>query len=191
MGAGGAAEGNDAVGGLEASDDEVLMARFAAGDIAAFSVLYDRYEASVYGFCLRLLGDRDAADDAFQDTFVTLIDQRFRYRDQGRLRGWLFTIARNVCLDRLRMAERRDNLRPFLPRISALGRSPARAAEERDELTRLLAVLPPDQREILLLHRHAGFSYAEIAELKRSTEAAVKQKAYRAAVALRAAARET
>lgn len=187
----GLAGDGESVRALETSDDEVLMARFAAGDAGAFTVLYARYEAPVYGFCLRLLGDRDLAEDAFQDTFVTLIDQRFRYRDQGRLRGWLFTIARNVCLDRLRMAERRDNLRPFLSRSSALRRSPAQAAEERDELTRLLAVLPSDQREILLLHRHAGFSYTEIAEMKGSTEAAVKQKAYRAAVALRNVARET
>lgn len=187
-----AADGAEPLKGLEASDDEVLMARFAAGDATAFAALYDRYESTVYGFCLRLLGDRDVADDAFQDTFITLIDQRFRYRDQGRLRGWLFTIARNVCLDRLRTAERRDQLRPLASaRSAALPRSPARAAEERDELTRLLAVLPADQREILLLHRHAGFSYAEIAEMKASTEAAVKQKAYRAAVALRTAAKET
>jgi RNA polymerase sigma-70 factor (ECF subfamily) len=187
-----AADGAEPSRGLDASDDEVLMARFAAGDARAFGVLYDRYESSLYGFCLRLLGERDLADDAFQDTFFTLIDQRFAYRDQGRLRSWLFTIARNVCLDRLRMADRRDRLRPFAWAVpSALVRSPARAIEERDELTRLLALLPADQREILLLHRHAGFSYAEIAEMKATTEAAVKQKAYRAAVALREAARES
>lgn len=188
----GAADGAEPSRGLDASDDEVLMARFAAGDARAFGVLYARYESTVYGFCLRLLGERDLADDAFQDTFLTLIDQRFRYRDQGRLRGWLFTIARNVCLDRLRMAERRDRLRPFAPAVpTAPARSPARTVEERDELTRLLALLSADQREILLLHRHAGFSYAEIAAMQGSTEAAIKQKAYRAAKALKEAARES
>ena len=98
------------VTGLPEADDEVLMARFAAGDHSAFVVLYDRYAGPLYGFCLRLLGDADLADDAFQDTFVSLIDQRFGYRDRGRLRSWMFTIARNVCLDRLRLADRRTNL---------------------------------------------------------------------------------
>ena len=76
-------------------DDEVLMARFAAGHAEAFEELYDRYEARLFGFCLRLLGDADNAADAFQDTMITVIEQRFRYRARGNLRGWLFTIARN------------------------------------------------------------------------------------------------
>ena len=91
-------------------DDEVLMARFAAGHPEAFSELYERYEGPVYGFCLRLLGDRDRAEDAFQDTFVTMLEQRLRYRDRGRFKSWLFTLARNVCLDRARQSERRRRL---------------------------------------------------------------------------------
>lgn len=174
------------VRGLPETDDEVLMARFAAGDHDAFEALYERYEAPVFSFCLRLLGDRDLAEDAFQDTFMSLVDQRFRYRDSGRLRGWLFTIARNVCLDRLRLVERRTKLLSLHATSGSPRRDdPERAVESRDELSRVLAAIPPDQREVLLLHWHAGFSYAEIAQMMSSTEAAVKQKAHRATLALR------
>ena len=167
-------------------DDELLMARFAAGHAEAFAELYERYEAPLFGFCLRHLGDPDNAEDAFQDTMMTVIEQRFQYRARGRLRSWLFTIARNVCLDRARLGQRRARLlslheSPDQP----VDVGPARDAESRDELIRLLATLLPDQREILLLHRYHGFSYAEIAVMTSSTEAAVKQKAYRALLALR------
>ena len=171
---------------LVEADDEVLMARFAAGHPEAFSELYERYERPVYGFCLRLLGDRDRAEDAFQDTFVTMLEQRLRYQDRGRFKSWLFTLARNVCLDRARQSVRRKRLLTLhAPSHGASEHEPDRVAELRDELTQLLASLPRDQREILLLHRYEGFSYAEIAGMTASTEVAVKQKAYRALLALR------
>ena len=167
-------------------DDEVLMARFAAGRADAFTELSDRYEAPVFGFCLRLLGDADSAEDAFQDTMMAVIEHRLRYRAHGRLRSWLFTIARNVCRDRARVGERRTRLLTLHGSpVQAVDVGPARAIESRDELTRILATLSVDHREILLLHRYQGFSYAEIAEMTSSTEASVKQKAYRAVMALR------
>ena len=176
---------------LVEADDEVLMARFAAGHPEAFSELYERYEGPVYGFCLRLLGERDRAEDAFQDTFVTMVEQRLRYQDRGRFKSWLFTLARNVCLDQARQSVRRRRLLGLHASSGrASEREPDRVVEMRDELTRLLGSLPRDQREILLLHRYEGFSYAEIAGMTSSTEVAVKQKAYRALLALRSRDRD-
>ena len=77
-------------------DDEVLMARFAAGHTEAFEALYDRYEVPLFSFCLRLIGDQELAQDAFQDTFITVIEQRLRYRARARFRSWLFTVAHNT-----------------------------------------------------------------------------------------------
>ena len=166
------------------------MARFAAGHTEAFAELYDRYEAPLFSFCLRFLGDPDSGEDAFQDTMMTVIEQRFRYRARGHLRSWLFTIARNVCLDRARIGQRRTRLLTLHGSPDqAVDAGPARAIESRDELTRLFATLPANQREILLLHRYNGFSYAEIAEMTSSTKAAVKQQAYRALLALRSEGR--
>ena len=171
-------------------DDEVLMARFAAGHADAFTQLYERYEAPLFGFCLRFLGDLDHAEDAFQDTMMTVVEQRLRYRDRGSLRNWLFTIARNVCLDGARRGQRRQRLLSLHSSPEqAVEAGPERAIELRDELTCLFATLPQDQREILLLHRYHGFSYGEIAGMIASTEAAVKQKAYRALLALRSKGR--
>ncbi len=169
--------------------DDALMVRYARGDVAAFEELYYRYESRLYGFCLRQLGDSDAAADAFQEVFKRVVDARRTYEPKGRFASWIFTIARRVCVDQLRSAER---VAPT--EAVAISReveaSPASPIEDRlaqqDQLQRLLALLPAEQREVLLLSKYEGFSYGEVARMLGSTEVAVRQKAYRALKTLRA-----
>ena len=137
---------------------------------------------------LRCLGDPDAASDAFQETFKRLVDSRQAYQPQGRFRSWLFTLARRACLDQVRSAERAASLAadPTLAQPDpAAAASVAEDIADRDEVQRLLALIPSEQREVLLLSKYYGFSYGEIAEMLSSTQVAVKQKAYRALQTLR------
>lgn len=170
---------------LAEGDDEFLMVRFAAGHLEAFDELYRRYEAPLYGFCVRLVGDADRADDVFQDAMMKVLEQRGAYRPTGRFRSWLFTITRNLCLDRIRSDQRQRRLLELHAVSATPPRHPGSDVEARDALSALLAALPTDQREVLLLHRYHGFSYMEIAAMTDSSEAAVKQKAYRALLTLR------
>ncbi len=169
--------------------DDALMVRYARGDVAAFEELYHRYEARLYGFCLRQLGDSDVAADAFQEVFKRVVDARRTYEPKGRFASWIFTIARRVCVDQLRSIER---VAPTEADANSreLEASPASPIEDRlaqqDQLQRLLALLPAEQREVLLLSKYEGFSYGEIARMLGSTEVAVRQKAYRALKTLRA-----
>ena len=164
------------------------MARFAAGDVAAFDELYEHYEAPIYGFCLRFLSDTDSAEDAFQEVFMRVIDSCDSYKPRERFRSWVFTVARRVCVDRVRE-------RAHEPLESARGIGEGRSSYEdvdsRDEVERVLSVLTPEHREILLLHSYYGFSYSEIGEMVGATEAAVKQKTYRALLSLRNGGRPT
>ncbi len=100
----------------------------------------------------------------------------------------MFTVARRVCVDRVRE-------RTHEPLESARGiregRSSYEEVDDRDEVERVLSVLPPEHRERLLLHRYYGFSYGEIGEMVGATEAAVKQKTYRALLSLRNGRRPT
>ncbi len=169
--------------------DDALMQRYAAGDVAAFDELYEHYEAPIYGFCLRYLSDADSAADALQEVFVRLIDARTSYQPRGRFRSWVFTITRRVCVDRSR--ERMHEPLEAGGRDTHVGRSFVDDIEHRDEVERVLSVLTPEQREVLLLHRYYGFSYGEISEMVGATEAAVKQKAYRALLDLRNGRRST
>jgi RNA polymerase sigma-70 factor (ECF subfamily) len=163
------------------------MARYAAGELEAFEELYRRHESRVYGFCLRYLVDPDAAADAFQEVFRRVVDARDTYEPRGRFLSWLYTIARRVCADRTRETRRVESLASL--EVGDLSTEAVRHPEERladeDELGRLLGSLPAEQREALILSKYHGFSYREIAEIVGSSEAAVKQKVYRALMSLR------
>jgi len=168
--------------GVEADDD--LMTRFKGGDPTAFEVLYDRYEAPLFGLCLRLLGNRAEAEDALQEAFAKVVDRRGSFEPQGRFRSWIFTIVRFTCMDRLRVAKTEQQ---FLEGMDASERAEPHEGQVlvRTDVDRLLMGLPIDQREVLVLHRLYGFSQAEIAEMLGGTEASVRQKSYRALKALR------
>ena len=168
--------------GTEADDD--LMMRFKGGDAAAFELLYDRYEAQLFGLCLRLLGSRAEAEDALQDAFCKVVDRRDSFEPHGSFRSWIFTIVRFTCMDRLRVAKTEQQ---FLQRVDASDRAEPHESEmlARTDVDRLLMLLPIEQREVLVLHRLHGFSQAEIATMLGGTEASVRQKSYRALKALR------
>ena len=167
------------------SDDE-LMSRFAVGDSRAFDILYLRHEGPLYGFCLGLLGDEDSAQDSFQETWVRVVEASPEYHPMGRFRSWVFTIARRVCLDRIRQQNKAGPLGADVVVGFADGcASPAEVVEHRDLASRLLRLLTDQQREVLALSRYSGFSYGEIAKMADRSEAAVKQLAYRAFETLR------
>ncbi len=166
-------------------EDDDLMKRYRGGDANGFDLLYARYERRIYSFCLRMLGDQDSAADAFQDTFIRVVAARADYQPRGRFGSWLYTIARRVCLDRLRAVARTEPLDHHAAVLIGGDADPGDRAATNDTIDRLLARLPLEQREVVVLNRYHGFTYREIAELLESTEAAVKQKAYRAVETLR------
>lgn len=92
-------QGGDSPGELQ---DVALLARFRAGDLSAFDQLYARHRAPVFGFLVRLLGDRTLADDVFQDLWLQVVERAGDFRADGNVRTWLFTLARSRALDRLR-----------------------------------------------------------------------------------------
>lgn len=170
-------------------DERHPMARYAAGDPDAFRELYARWADRVYGFCLRQLGDEAEAADAFQETFRRLIESRDGYEEQGRFQSWLFTLARRACAERTRSRSSDRGKRSLdeetVPTLVAETDDLDQRAADRDRLQRALAELTEGQREALLLAKYEGVSYAEIAAMTDSTEAAVKQRVYRALERLR------
>jgi RNA polymerase sigma-70 factor (ECF subfamily) len=83
-------------------DDDVLMARTAQGEEAAFRLLVQRWENDVLAFLIHMLGSREEAEDLVQDTFIKVYRQAGRYRGEGRFRSWLLRIAGNLARSRLR-----------------------------------------------------------------------------------------
>jgi RNA polymerase sigma-70 factor, ECF subfamily len=96
---------------LVAPDDAELVARIAAGDEAALGAVYDRHADVVYGSVMRLLHDREAAEEVVQDVYLALWRHAGQYiPSSGSLLGWLLGIARNKAVDRVRATARRPRL---------------------------------------------------------------------------------
>ena len=167
-----------------ATADEELVAWAQRGEREAFGALYDRYLHRVYGYCYRLLGTREAAEDANTEVFMRALAALPVYR-VGSFRSWLFAIAHNVVADELR--RRRPAVSLEAVQLIDQGPSPeeiATAAAERSALLALLPQLSSDQRDVVAL-RLSGLSAAEIGEALGKPRNAVDGIHHRALLRLR------
>lgn len=169
--------------------DEALMEEVRAGSASAFQVLYQRHRGAVFSFLLHSLGDRPAAEDLLQETFLRVFQGRERYRPTARFKTWLFTIARHLLIDRHRKRGEAVGLDDrALEALTDPTSSPLAAAEAQELGQRVadaLARLPPGQREVLLLVRFGGLSAEEVARITSASVGAVRVTLHRALRRLR------
>lgn len=170
---------------------DALVARAQDGDLQAFNQLVLRFQDSLYGLTLRMLGSTQAAEDATQDAFIKAWQRIDTFRG-GSFRSWLFTIAANQSRDELRRRQRRpaqslDAARddPDRPDLDPPGNEPApdaeaERAEMRAALERALMTLPDDWREVVVLSDIQGMDYREIAEATGLALGTVKSRLSRA-----------
>jgi RNA polymerase sigma-70 factor (ECF subfamily) len=149
----------------EASDAE-LLARVGERDQAAFELLYQRYVRPVFGLALRRLGDRGHAEDAVQEAFAAVWRSASTYRpERGAAGGWLYTVARNAIVDRLRRSGPVADAE--LPELVANEPGPSEQAEQSDvawRVHRALEDLQPREREVIELAYWSGMSQSEVAD---------------------------
>ncbi|HTM45428.1 MAG TPA: RNA polymerase sigma factor [Polyangiaceae bacterium] len=171
--------------------DEVLMLRYQRGDKDAFAVLVRRYQVRVYNFVLRHLRSEASAEEIAQEVFLRIVQRASAFKHEARFSTWLYTIARNLCVDHLRKANLRRH--PSLdqpvgsdadaPSLGEQVADPAptverRAASSQVAFSILQAVdeLSEDQREVFLLREIAHLPFKEIAELTNTSENTVKSR---------------
>ncbi len=145
------------------SPDEVLLFRLAAGEGAAFAVLYDRYGDRLFRVARALTGSRDEAEDAVQDVFVGLVQAGRRLARVESLQAYLFAALRHAAA---RRRERRQKLstQPLEEAHAVAGpQGPASVSETDVRLERALASLPPAQLEAVVLKVDGGLTFAELA----------------------------
>ncbi len=147
--------------------ERALAARLCAGDDAALGELYDQHCGFVFGLALRVIGDKQAAEDVTQDVFVTFWQDPTRYdADRGSLRAFLGTVAhrRSVDLIRREEARRRREDKTSLERVEAGSiDASVMAAVTSDHVRDAVAQLPPAQREALELAYFQGLTYRQVA----------------------------
>jgi RNA polymerase sigma-70 factor (ECF subfamily) len=157
----------------------------------ALGLLFDRHFRRLYNLVLRLLGNRESAEDAIQEVFLRVY-QKAEQLDPERDPGpWLTTIALNVCRAQWRSARTRMHVQsrsldtePSLSEtLSQAGPGPdesALRAEQRDLLLGALAQLPQPQREVVILHDFENLGHDEIAGMTGMSHAAVRKRYSRA-----------
>jgi len=167
--------------GFEKLSDADLLARYGQGEEAAFRELVNRYKNSLYAFLRQFLNRQDLVEDVFQDTFLQLFSSRASFDTSRPLRPWLFTIAANKAKDALRKWQRtaavpigtiadseESSFDDVLNTISSYTTTPSENLE-RDEtaarVERVIADMPENLREILILAYFNKFSYKQMAEI--------------------------
>jgi RNA polymerase sigma-70 factor (ECF subfamily) len=173
------------------SDDETaLVAGLRSADPAAFDRVYDLYRPRLFAFLLRLSRRRTVAEDLLDETWLRLVAHAGTLRADTRLAAWLFTVARNLF-----WTYRRSKLLEESVAAELLTLWPARenwpspfdlacTGELEHRVERALAMLPPQQREVLLLVGYEGLTPTEAAAVCSVTPEAMRQRLARARAAL-------
>ncbi|MEM9195370.1 MAG: RNA polymerase sigma factor [Myxococcota bacterium] len=165
-------------------NDSELMMRYVRGDRSAFDTLFVRYREPLRRYFRAQGATQDAAKDLTQQTFLHLHRARNDFRSDHALRPWLYAIAKNVLRHELRRRRRKPEA---LVPDEALDRAdPAEMlGSSRLDVARLLAQLPPPQRDVLILYWIQGLSFAEVGTTLGIRETAARVRAHRAYAALR------
>ena len=172
-------------------DDWQLLTLAGDGDEEAFRTIVERHQDRLVRLCQRLLHDREEALDAAQEVFIKAYRKAGKLEPRGELYTWLYRVATNHCLNRLR----RHRIVRFLPIgnphedesgwSEPADRAPTPdqqlAARQQWQFTRdAISSLPDNQRAVLVLAKFEGLSYRQIAETLQITEGAVESRLFRA-----------
>jgi RNA polymerase sigma-70 factor (ECF subfamily) len=170
--------------------DESLMLRYQEGDARAFEVLVLRHRRPIFNFVLRYVRDPVAAEDVTQDCFLRVVRSADSYVREAKFTTWLFTIARNLCVDASRRAKHRNMASLDAPIdeegrgakidfVASAGPAVDRQAigtELKSRMQDAIAQLPEEQREIFLLREVGDLQFNEIAEIVGIPENTVKSR---------------
>ena len=185
------------------TDDEgALIERARGGDLGAFDQLVLRHQQEVFAVALRMLGDRDEAQDVAQDAFIRAYRAIATFRHEAKWSTWLISITMNLCRNRRRWWARRKRLivasldEPLDTEEGAIGHevadpapTPAHTAERherRQQLMITLQMLDEAHRSVIVLRDIEGYSYEEIARMLGCQVGTVKSRLNRARLQLRA-----
>lgn len=143
--------------------DETIFYRISAGEKEAFCELYEKTGNAVFSYALSLLRNKEDAEDAMQDTFLKIRSAAHLYRPMDKPMAWIFTIARNVCLMKLRQQKRFSTV-PVEEVGEQLDFREISDREDRIVLETAFRVLTAEECRIIVPHAVSGIKHREISE---------------------------
>jgi RNA polymerase sigma-70 factor (ECF subfamily) len=177
----------------ELDPDAALMLRVKQGDSGAFAELVDKYKQPVMNLTCRMVRDVTEAEDLAQNVFIQVYRSAHRYQVSSKFSTWLFTIARNLCLNEIRRRSRHraesldapqpeqedQPLRQYEDTRTSSPPDSLLHGELQAKIEAALAALPENQRTAILLCRQDELSYEEIAKVLGCTLSATKSLIHR------------
>ena len=158
-------------------NDQQLIADYLNGNEKAFEELLSRHKDKIYTSIYLFVKDHSLAEDIFQEVFIKIIDtlRKGKYNHEGKFLQWALRISYNMCVDYFRRTRRRPKVSPTDTfDIFDVLQTPDLNAEQHiiksqthQKIRNLVDMLPPEQREVVILRHYADMSFKEIAQLTR------------------------
>lgn len=158
-------------------NDQQLIARYLKGDERSFEELLGRHRQKIYTSIYLFVKDQSLAEDIFQEVFIKIIDtlRKGKYNHEGKFLQWAMRIAYNMCVDYFRRNKRRPQVSPtetfdifdVLPMTDDNAEQSIIRSQTHEKVRQLVDMLPPEQREVVILRHYADMSFKEIAKLTR------------------------
>jgi len=172
--------------------ESALVARCVAGDAEAFKEVYDRHATRLYNLACRMIGSTAEAEDVLQEIFLHAYRKLSSYKGESALGTWLYRLAMNLCLDRVRGKQgKMDRVTVALDEEGGGTGRPAAGRRldsiiERLDLERAIAQLPASYKAAFLLHDVEGFEHHEVGEMLGIAEGTSKSLVHKARLRIRA-----
>lgn len=173
--------------------DELLLRRACKGDVQAFEELMQSHESRIYAIALRMMGNREDAQDCAQEAMVRIYRAMGSFKGQSALATWIYRITMNTCLDELRRRKARKGT--SLDSLVDNGWSPTDTGdtpeehglrvEKQNALNQAIQSLPDDMRAAIILRDVKGYSYDEIASILDANVGTIKSRISRGREKLR------
>lgn len=161
--------------------DDELLRRLVAGDKSAFAVLYDRYRQRLFTYCCRMMGDRELAKDALQESLLKAFQKAAMYEQGTNVAAWLFRMTRNTCIDMLRTLKVHEPIDGLQIPVQ----EPTPDVMLQEVLTSEIEKLPEIYREAVVLRDVHGHSYEEISQIVGMPVSTIKFRIFKARDTLR------
>lgn len=173
--------------------DELLLRRACKGDVQAFEELMQSHESRIYAIALRMMGNREDAQDCAQEAMVRIYRAMGSFKGQSALATWIYCITMNTCLDELRRRKARkvtslDSLVDNGWSPTDTGDTPEEhglRVEKQNALNQAIQALPDDMRAAIILRDVKGYSYDEIASILDANVGTIKSRISRGREKLR------
>ena len=173
--------------------DELLLRRACKGDVQVFEELMQSHESRIYAIALRMMGNREDAQDCAQEAMVRIYRAMGSFKGQSALATWIYRITMNTCLDELRRRKARkvtslDSLVDNGWSPTDTGDTPEEhglRVEKQNALNQAIQSLPDDMRAAIILRDVKGYSYDEIASILDANVGTIKSRISRGREKLR------